>query len=293
MVNKTQAVADTIEKLLDEISAAGDSRVSKTAEELVRTLMEFYGNGLERIVELVDESSRTALAEDNLVGALLILHELHPQSTLERVTAALEKVRPYLGSHSGDVELLGIDEDAVVHLRLQGSCDGCPSSTVTVKLAIEGAIGKAAPEVAGVDVEGVAEPATPQGRTLLPISAASPGGSANGVHTATAEPEWVDVDASEGLVPGGMLSTVVAELPTLVSNVDGQFYAYRDRCASCGCSMAKGSLNGGLLSCPECLVRYDLRLAGRSVGTIEDGIHLDPLPLLNNDGHLQVAVQGQ
>ncbi len=49
-------------------------------------------------------------------------------------SAALDSVRPYLGSHGGDVELLGVDEDAgAVHLRLLGSCDGCPSSAVTLQ----------------------------------------------------------------------------------------------------------------------------------------------------------------
>ena len=69
------------------------------------------------------------------------------------MTEALDQVRPYLGSHAGGVELLGVDAAGVVHLRLEGSCDGCPSSVQTVKLAIERAIEEAAPEVAGVEVE--------------------------------------------------------------------------------------------------------------------------------------------
>jgi Fe-S cluster biogenesis protein NfuA len=55
-------------------------------------------------------------------------------------------VRPYLESHGGNVELLGIEE-GVVRLQLQGSCSGCPSSAVTLKLAVEEAIHKAAPDV--------------------------------------------------------------------------------------------------------------------------------------------------
>ena len=59
---------------------------------------------------------------------------------------ALDEVRPYLASHGGDVELLGV-EDGVVRLRLEGSCNGCPSSAMTLKLAIEEAIARAAPDV--------------------------------------------------------------------------------------------------------------------------------------------------
>ena len=52
-----------------------------------------------------------------------------------RVRGALEGVRPYLQSHGGNVELLGI-EDGVVRLKLEGSCSGCPSSAMTLKLVL-------------------------------------------------------------------------------------------------------------------------------------------------------------
>ena len=68
-------------------------------------------------------------------------------------------MRPYLESHGGNVELLGV-EGTVVRLRLQGSCSGCPSSAMTLKLAIEDAIHKAAPEVATVEAEGASEQAS-------------------------------------------------------------------------------------------------------------------------------------
>jgi Fe-S cluster biogenesis protein NfuA len=73
------------------------------------------------------------------------------------VRQALDDVRPYLGSHGGDVELLGID-DGVARLRLGGTCNGCPSSTVTLRSAIEEAVMRAAPELERIHAEGVAEP---------------------------------------------------------------------------------------------------------------------------------------
>ena len=67
-------------------------------------------------------------------------------------------MRPFLGAHGGDVELLDIDADAgAVQLRLLGSCDGCPSSAVTLQMAVEQAIVEAAPEIVIIDVE---EPST-------------------------------------------------------------------------------------------------------------------------------------
>jgi Fe-S cluster biogenesis protein NfuA len=158
-----------IEALLADIAAAGDDKLRRSAEELVRLLFRMYGAGLERVVELAGAEVVPRLAADDLVGSLLILHDLHPLGTEVRVTAALDRVRPHLGSHAGGVELIGVGGDGVVRLRLQGSCDGCPSSTATVKDAIERAIMAAAPEVTRIDVEGVSEPAASGEPRLLQI----------------------------------------------------------------------------------------------------------------------------
>jgi Fe-S cluster biogenesis protein NfuA len=172
-------IGERIEHILSELEATADQSVVEKTEDLVHTLLDFYGNGLTRIVQLVGENGGEHLVEvlaaDEHVKGLLVLHDLHPKSTLERVTEALDKVRPYLGSHAGDVDLLGVDGDGVLRLRLKGTCDGCPSSTVTVKYAIEKAIHQAAPEISDIDVAGVVEeqpPATgPGGRPLLPLQA--------------------------------------------------------------------------------------------------------------------------
>ena len=115
------------------------------------------------------------LAGDELIGALLVLHDLHPVPLLDRVGTALDTVRPALGMHDGDVELLGIveeDDGVVVQLRLAGSCHGCPSSMITMSQGVERAIHEAAPEVARVDVEGLAAP--PAQPELLQISTHRP-----------------------------------------------------------------------------------------------------------------------
>src|SRR5262249_8942658 len=148
-LRQTEARIETL--LATPPSSPGEA--SEQAEELVRLLMELYGAGLARVAALVPREELEKLAADDLVGSLLILHELHPRSTLERVTAALDQVRPYLGSHAGGVELLGLATDGTVRLALRGTCDGCPSSEITVRHAIERAILDAAPEVAGVEVE--------------------------------------------------------------------------------------------------------------------------------------------
>ena len=57
-------------------------------------------------------------------------------------------MRPYMESHGGGVEVLGLEDD-VARLRLHGSCDGCPSSASTLELAIKQELEAAAPDLPG------------------------------------------------------------------------------------------------------------------------------------------------
>src|SRR5262245_4051637 len=134
-VHNLREVGTQIERLLAELGADADPSVQRRAEELVRLLVDFYGAALARVVELADPDLVGRLADDELVASLLIVHDLHPLDTRGRVEAALERVRPYLGSHAGGVELRGIDDRGVVHLALEGTCNGCQSSTLTVRLS--------------------------------------------------------------------------------------------------------------------------------------------------------------
>jgi Fe-S cluster biogenesis protein NfuA len=152
-----RVVGDRIEQLLDELHATAEPGTCALAQELLRLVTELYGGGLERVVVLAREDAPELvdrLLADELVASLLLVHGLHPESVTARVEQALESVRPFLATHDGDVELLDVDEDVgAVHLRLLGSCDGCPSSAVTLRDAVERAIVEAAPEITDIDVE--------------------------------------------------------------------------------------------------------------------------------------------
>ena len=174
-MTRVQQVGDQIEELLGRLSASGQGAA---AEELVRLLVSLYGDGLAHVMAVLaddelasDGATRKAMAatldrliSDPLVESLLLLHGLHPLDVDARIQRALDQVRPYLGSHAGGVHYVGVS-DGVARLRLEGNCDGCPSSAITVQLAIEGAVQDAAPEVTEVVVEGVTEaPARPRAR---------------------------------------------------------------------------------------------------------------------------------
>lgn len=292
-----QEVGSQVEALLAEFASASDPATAQRAEELVGLLVEFYGAGLARIVELLDEQALGPLLGDKLVTGLLVLHDLHPQTTEERVLAALEKVRPYLGSHAGDVEYLGLDADGTVRLRLAGSCDGCPSSTVTVKMAIERGIEDVAPEVTRIEVEGMTPDASASG---LSVAAAPDGHALLPLAPVSKQPEqpaatWVAVEGVSELRQGQLVPTQVASLAAVVCNVAGNLYAYADRCPACGSGLAGAVLDGVLLACPGCAQRYDVVRAGRGFGGSGNGAegHLDPLPLLTEGGGVRIAVPAQ
>ena len=142
---------ERIEQLVSDLQKADDSELRTTALELVQSVIELHGAALQRMLSGLratdgGEQALSRVIEDDLVSSVLLLHELHPDDMETRVLRALEKVRPYLKSHGGDVELLSV-EDGVVRLRLHGSCGSCPSSSVTLKNAVEEALFESAPDI--------------------------------------------------------------------------------------------------------------------------------------------------
>src|SRR6185312_8415915 len=142
--------------------------------------------GLERVVEILDGAGGAAaevkqqLADDGIVASLMLIHDLYPVPVEERVADALEEVRPYMESHGGNVELVSL-EDGVVRLRLEGSCDGCPASSSTLELAIKTALDEAAPDLTGIEVEGLEQDLlNPVIVTGTPLPMAGEGAVANG-----------------------------------------------------------------------------------------------------------------
>jgi Fe-S cluster biogenesis protein NfuA/nitrite reductase/ring-hydroxylating ferredoxin subunit len=295
------ATGQRIEALLEASSAHG-AMARERSEELLRLVADLYGGGIERMLDLLYDAGRLdnvaldALAGDRLVAGLLLVHGLHPYDVTTRVAKALDDVRPYLGSHGGDVELVDVSEEGVVRLRLLGSCDGCPSSSVTLKLAVEGAVESAAPEVTGIVVETDAGAGSADG-PVIPVSAlrvridqpvvAEVGGG------------WEPVPELAELPAGQVRGCLVAGLPVLVARVGSDLYAYRDSCPRCAGGLSDavlerrlgGSSRDAVLRCPGCRSHYDVRHAG--AGLDGNDQRLEPLPLLVRDGMVLVAVPGR
>ncbi len=156
-----EQLVDRVQELQAELDVSGESVPRALTEELVTAIVQMYGAGLERIVETLQDSGEAgeritaSLADDALVSTLLLIHDLHPVPLELRVQAALDSVRPYMESHGGNVELLSL-EHGIARIHLRGSCSDCSASSVTLELAIKQALEDAAPDLEGLEVEGVA-----------------------------------------------------------------------------------------------------------------------------------------
>lgn len=290
-----RGAGERIETLL-QASAGGGPVARDRAEQLVREVVQLYGAALERTVHLADSAMVDEMTRDDLISSLLLVHGLHPHDVETRIRTALDSVRPYLGSHGGDVELIEVT-DGVVRLRLLGSCNSCPSSSVTLESAVQDAVTAAAPETSGIEVETPTEHEPKAGV----ISAQS---LFSHIHHDAAG-HWIGVPEFAEVGEGEVAGFCVEGADLLVCRLGDTLYAYRDHCPVCDRSMAGAMLermmgrparSGVVLTCPNCGTYYDVRTAGARVdaraGVDAGAEHLAPLPLLPRDGILSVAVPG-
>ncbi|BBX84141.1 NifU family protein [Mycolicibacterium aubagnense] len=288
-----RTAGDRIQTLLDASSAAGPV-TRERAELLVGEVTDLYGAALQRIMRLLAGHPELTeqLTDDDLIASLLLVHGLHPHDARRRIEDALDKVRPYLGSHGGDVAVVSVADGpggAAVRLQFAGSCKSCPSSAVTLELTVEDAIRAAAPEVSTIEVV-AAEPKT----GVIPVdsllSRVHRDGRAGSVwHPA---PELADLKHAE--VGGFRLAGETLLACRLGENV----FVYRDRCGRCADSLAGAALHRRIgsadpvLRCPRCHAHFDVVHAGICVDDNATAAeHLEPVPVLVRDGVLSVAME--
>ena len=261
-----------IQELMEEIGTLPDSPARELVHECVTSLLGFYGQGLERILQIIKragiggQQAYNELIHDRAVSGLLLIHGLHPIDLDTRLREALEKIRPYMQSHGGNVELLSLEND-FARLRLQGACKTCPSSGVTMELAVRHAIEEACPDLVGFEVEGAP--------------------AADGGAETRSPAEWTGVPEAERIAEGAFIKTTVLDAPLILCKTGGNLYAYRDRCPVCNLPMHLGTLEAGVLSC-----RAGHRFSVQEAGISADGgsQHLEPIPLVARNGSVEVSL---
>lgn len=142
---------ERIDGLVERLETGADPVSGATARELVQILMELHGAALERIVTLMHQAGPAGdavigqCANDPLVRSVLLLYDLHPVDPETRVREAIDHTRPYIDSHGGAVELVRLDDQGAVHVRVQGAA--------SLSGVVENAVREAAPDLATVIVE--------------------------------------------------------------------------------------------------------------------------------------------
>lgn len=139
-----------IEKLLDTIRNTAGPLAWQRVDELLQVLMDLYGRGLSRLLELIapDEATQLALAEDDLVSSLLALHGLHPLSMETRLRRTLDGLKPKLGA----IDLIALD-GGTARLRAVD-----PPEIADLDRALERMVLEVAPELDRVLIEGLRKP---------------------------------------------------------------------------------------------------------------------------------------
>jgi Fe-S cluster biogenesis protein NfuA/nitrite reductase/ring-hydroxylating ferredoxin subunit len=269
------AHGERLQRLLAEVEALPFPGARELIQDCMESVLGFYGTGLKRILQVVSEDGPEGrkvfrdLIRDDVVKGLLLIHDLHPLNLEDRLLEALDKVRPYLKSHGGNVELISLEND-VARLRLQGTCQSCASSSVTLELAIRHAIEQACPDLVHFEVGGVTQDK-----------------SAASQVSRRAVTDWTVVKTAHQLEEGAWMPVRIGDVRLVVCKVNDTLYAYRNRCPACNMPLDTGSFEGGFLSC-ALNHRYDVVHAGRCA-TIPSA-HLDPLPLLVQENVVKVAL---
>lgn len=274
-----------IESLIQEIERFNDDHAKSIAHEIVQSLLDLHGTGLTNLLQVVMQSNNSGaklieeLTHDELITNLLLLYDLHPLDVETRIEQSLDRIRPYLHSHKGNIEFLDISEEGVARVQLTGTCEGCHSASSTIKLAVEEAILSVAPDVVKVEALGVNSPAIVDSLSL-PLLGDKP--------TPGEQAGWVSITESISLDRNEVVSKQVSGIWLILCRTSEHWYAYARRCPSCSQSLENATLTETTLTCDHCSTQYDIQHAGKSLTS--DNLHLIPYPLLQTDEGIQVAL---
>ena len=292
----TSSPEPTFEELAARVDAAFaavealEPAARKVATELRSALEAVHRAGLVAIVrrlkgEQGDDSTRQALydlVDEPVVHMLLSLHGIIRPDPRRAADRALAAVRPQLQSHGGDVTLVKL-EDATAYVRLEGACNGCSMSSVTLRNLVESALLDGVPGLRAVEVL----PNEP-GPALIPLEALRIGRDPEAEGWvragAAAEYEAGRLHRVELIVPSDG-STVEA----IVVNLDNRLSAFRNECAheALPLDAAVLDVSNGTLTCRWHGFCYDAS-SGECLSA--PGAQLEQLPMRVDDGQVWIRV---
>ena len=242
--------------------------------------------GLVTVVRRMREDERARpvlfdLVDEPVVHLLLSLHEIIRPDPVTTANRVLTEVRPQLQSHGGDVTLVRI-EDGTAFVRLEGACNGCSMSSVTLRNLVEGALVEGVPSITGVEVL----PNEPS-PTLIPLEALRIGPDPT-------KEGWVRAAAAGDIAEGRLtrldLSTGTdIAVEVVVVNLEQRLTAYVNECAHEGLRLddAMIDVSNGTLTCPWHGFCYDA-MSGECLSA--PGAQLEQLPMRVDDGDVWIRI---
>ncbi|NTY62038.1 NifU family protein [Mycolicibacterium sphagni] len=287
----TEPTFEALAKRVDDaVTALGglDPAAREVAEELRSAIEEIHRAGLVTMVRRMrsDGAARDVLFElvdDPTVHLLLSLHGIVRPDPVTHANQVLATVRPQLHSHGGDVTLVRV-EDATAFVRLEGACNGCSMSSVTLRNLVEEALVQEVPSISSVEV--LPNEPTP---TLIPIEALRIG-------LDPASEGWVEVGpatelAVDDLSPLSLTTATGERAEVIVVNAGQRLSAYRNECAHEALPLDNAvlDLSNNTLTCPWHGFCYDAT-SGECLSA--PGAQLEQLPLRVDDGVVWVRVDG-
>jgi nitrite reductase/ring-hydroxylating ferredoxin subunit/Fe-S cluster biogenesis protein NfuA len=260
------------------------------AEELKAAIEAIHRAGLVTIVRRMraDDAARPVLfdlVDDPVVHLLLSLHEIVRPDPTTQATKVLQSVRPQLQGHGGDVTLVRI-ENGTAFVRLQGACNGCSMSSVTLRVLVEKALVEGVSSITGVEVL----PNEPEPTLISAESLFSGFATRHPV-----EEGWAQAGPVTDVGDGDLVTLTLTapnsgrQASVLVVNLNGQLTAYVNECAHEAMPLDNAVLDtdNGTLTCPWHGFCYD---ATSGECLTAPAAQLEQLPLRVDDGQLWIRV---
>ena len=148
----SQRVESRLQELIEQIESQPNPAARALLQECLQSMLAFYGQALGDIIDHLKAAGAEGevilhgLLKNRAISSVLLVHGLHPIPLETRLRGALEKSRPYMQSHGGNIELLSL-ENEVARVKLSGTCKSCPSSAITLQLAVRRAVEEACPDL--------------------------------------------------------------------------------------------------------------------------------------------------
>lgn len=276
---------EQLSALMDFIEMQPDPEFRERVSELVYGVIDLHHNALERMLTQVAAHPVGAellpqITRDEVVRAVLMVHELLPEDLATRVQKGLEQAREQLQAYGADVEVVSI-RDGVARLRLLGSALSANVSSAQLKFEIEQSLAHFAPDLLNLEYEDriatapklvqiSAKPAPPSPKQPAPAGNLIP-----------------LIRTNE--VPDNSLRVIeIGEINVLVCHLAGTFSAFHNRCPHRGLSLEQSMLEGTVLTCPWHGYQFDVRDAGRCFN--DPSLRLEALPLAVENEVIRVAL---